>query len=102
MSEIFERIEGARPYWDAFWRGDVPMLSAVVPKDPTKPVSKPPNGIYRATDIDALANALLEWVDANDFLGGAIPFYCVYFKGYLQPAGGVSCRRGYIGRRRLP
>ena len=54
------------------------MLCAVVPRDPADPIPKPALGITHATDIDALADSLLRWAEANEFLGGAFPFYCVY------------------------
>ena len=78
MSRITEELDRVRPYWDAFWRGDIPMLCATVPHDPAHPVPKPSLGITQKTDIDALADSLLEWAAANEFLGGAFPFYCVY------------------------
>ncbi len=54
------------------------MLSAVTPKDPAHPVNKPPLGITAGSDLDAIADRLLAWEDANRFQGGAFPFYCVY------------------------
>ena len=78
MSRILDKIAEVRPYWAAYWRGDVPVLCAVVPKDPGNPVPKPPLGITRATDLEALADSLLRWARANEFVGGAIPSYCVY------------------------
>jgi hypothetical protein len=54
------------------------MLCAVLPKDPAHPVPKPYIGITWKTDLDALATNLLRWDESNDFLGGALPFYCVY------------------------
>lgn len=73
-----DRLQAVRPYWDSFWAGDLPALCVVVPKDPANPVAKPPLGITRKTDIDALCDQLLAWEQNNHFLGGAIPFYCVY------------------------
>lgn len=78
MSRISERIAAARPYWDAYWTGAVPMLCAALPADEGRRVPKPPLGITSRTDIDALAAALLRWEEATVFLGGALPFYCVY------------------------
>lgn len=78
MSRLLERLAAARPYWDAYWAGKVPMLCARLPKDPANPVPKPPLGLTDKTDVDALARALLRWEDATVFLGGALPFYCVY------------------------
>lgn len=87
MARILERIEQVRPYWEAYWRGDVPMLCAGFPRDPANPVPKPALGITRKTDIAALADSLVKWADANEFLGGAFPFYCVYlFDVYNQTA----------------
>ncbi len=59
VRRIEEIIESKQSYWEAFWQGSVPMLSAVVPKDPANPVDKPKLGITRKTDIDALADHLL-------------------------------------------
>jgi hypothetical protein len=78
MSRILERINEARPYWAAYWSGKTPMLSAQLPKDPAHPVKKPALGITWQTDLDALAAELLRWEQATEFLGGALPFYCVY------------------------
>jgi len=83
MSRISDSIDAVRPYWDAFWSGATPMLCATLPKDPARPVPKPPLGITAETDLDALAADLLRWEEATVFLGGALPFYCVYlFDGY--------------------
>lgn len=88
MNRILERLEEVRPYWDAYWEGHVPMLCAVIPRDAAQPVGKPALGITHKTDIDALADSLRTWVDANEFLGGALPFYCVYlFDAYNLTAG---------------
>ncbi len=78
MSKILDKLEQVRPYWDAYWKGDVPMLCSVVPHDNANRIPAPPLGITRKTDIKALADSLLKWADANEFLGGAIPYYCVY------------------------
>jgi hypothetical protein len=78
MSAITDRIAAARPYWDAYWAGRLPMLCAALPRDPACPVRKPPIGITAATDLDALADDLLRWEQSTIFFGGALPFYCVY------------------------
>ena len=63
------------------------MLCAIIPHDPANQVPKPALGITQKTDINTLADSLLRWADANEFLGGAIPFYCVYlFDFYNLPA----------------
>lgn len=83
MSLISDRIDVVRPYWEAFWSGAAPMLCATLPRDPARPVPKPPLGITAETDLDALAVDLLRWEESSVFLGGALPFYCVYlFDGY--------------------
>lgn len=79
MSGYKERIEQAQSYWAAYWRGEVPMINAIIPKPGVKATPKPPLGITEETDIDALCDQLLAWENTHDFLGGAIPFYCVYF-----------------------
>jgi hypothetical protein len=79
MSPLSERIAAARPYWDAYWSGAAPMLCAALPGDPARPVRKPPLGMTSKTDLDALAADLLRWEESTVFLGGALPFYCVYF-----------------------
>lgn len=86
-SALHERVLAAQPYWDAYWRGEAPMLNAVVPNDPGSPVPKPPLGITWKTDLDALADSLLRWEAANVFLGGAIPGYCVYLFDVYNPLG---------------
>ena len=78
MSRILDRIAAVQPYWDAYWQGDLPMLCAIVPREPGRAVPKPAVGITRGTDLEALADSLLAWAAANEFVGGAIPFYCVY------------------------
>ncbi|MCK5843289.1 MAG: hypothetical protein KAG97_01195 [Victivallales bacterium] len=94
MSAIMDRVEAVRPYWDAYWRGEIPMLNAAVPKDRGRVVAKPALGITAETDIDVLADSLLQWAGSNEFLGGALPFYCVYlFDIYNLPA---ACLGGEV------
>ena len=94
MSAIMNKLEKVRPYWHAFWRGESPMLNAIVPKDPNNVVPKPTLGLTSGTDIDALCDDLLCWAESNEFLGGALPFYCVYlFDVYNLPA---ACLGGKV------
>lgn len=88
-TRIEEIVQQKQPYWESFWKGDVPMLSAVLPKDPANPVDKPKLGITHKTDIDALADHLLEWARTNAFLGGAIPFYCIYIFDVYSVTGAL-------------
>lgn len=89
MNRIQERLEAARPYWAAYWAGKVPVLCARLPKDPDHPVAKPPLGITSLTDIDALARDLLRWEESTEFMGGALPFYCVYLFDVYNMLGAI-------------
>lgn len=84
-----KRIEKTQPYWAAYWRGETPMINAIVPKQGVDAVSKPLLGITAETDLDGLCDQLLAWEDTHDFLGGAIPYYCVYFFDIFSVMGQV-------------
>lgn len=77
MSRLHDRLVEVRPYWEAYWRGEAPMVVATVPKPDRQRVPQPPWGALRHQSADEVADQLLAWAASHDFAGGAVPSYVV-------------------------
>jgi 5-methyltetrahydrofolate--homocysteine methyltransferase len=85
MTELDERLAEVRPFWEAYWRGDTPMLVAELPREGVPAAPKPPWGAIQAMTVEQLADSLLAWADATEFIGGAVPGYVVSMHTGFMP-----------------
>ncbi len=74
-------FEAVRKRWDAFWRGENPrpMLLAQAPREGIEPVAYPLCTQVLEGDIRPLADRVIQWARAREFLVDAIPWYYLEF-----------------------
>ena len=77
MSQLTDRLAEVQPYWEAYWRGDVPMVVSAVPKSECDRVLQPPWGALRHQSVAEVGAQLLGWARSHDFAGGSVPGYAV-------------------------
>jgi 5-methyltetrahydrofolate--homocysteine methyltransferase len=77
MSKLTDRLAEVQPYWNAYWRGEVPMVVATVPKPDRERILPPAWGDLRYHSVEEIGQQLLGWARSHDFAGGAVPAYVV-------------------------
>ncbi|MDP6380638.1 MAG: hypothetical protein QF662_04760, partial [Phycisphaerae bacterium] len=79
--EFKSDFEQAQQRWEEFWKGENPrpMISVVVPKPGVEPVAKPPYASGAEGDFGPVIDRILRYGETHEFIGEAIPFYCLEF-----------------------
>ena len=91
MSRLTDRLAEVQPYWEAYWRGEVPMVVATVPKPDRERVPPPPWGALCHQSAAEVGAQLLAWARSHDFAGGAIPAYVVSIRtGFVAQLMGAE------------
>ena len=84
-------FEQARQRWDSLWKGvnKRPLVLAVVPKPGVKAAEGPRYMSWFDGPFEPVVDQLLAWAETRDFLGEAIPSFCLHF--------GADTMAGYLG-----
>lgn len=75
-------FERAQAHWRAFWAGEVldrPVVIATAPKDPARPLKRPPLLNRAGGDYQGALDRFEEWAAATYFAGEAIPSFDCWF-----------------------